>query len=190
MEFKPKNTAAPAKGKLLISDPLMGDSYFNRSVIILCDHNEEGSFGFILNKFVKIDLSDIIDNMPSISGRVSLGGPVENNSLYYIHTMGEELPGSLEIGEGYYLGGDFDIIRRLISSGDLNEQRIRFFVGYSGWGEGQLMEELEQESWYVSDINGLPVMDTSRDDLWALSFKKMGGSFATLANFPIDPGMN
>jgi putative transcriptional regulator len=190
MEFKPKNVALPEKGKLLISDPLMGDPYFSRSVILLCEHNDEGSFGFILNKYVKIDLEDIIEDMPSMAGRISLGGPVENNNLYYIHTLGESLPGSLAVTDNLYIGGDFEVLRNMIASGDVDEAQIRFFVGYSGWGADQLMEELDQESWYVSNIEKLPIMDTGREDLWAMAFKQMGGSFAALANFPVDPGMN
>jgi len=190
MQFKPKNTLSPAKGKILISDPLMGDSYFSRSVILLCEHNEEGSFGFILNKYVKMDLNDIIEDMPSIVGRISLGGPVENNNLYYIHTLGDQIPGSIEIADGYYVGGEFEIIRTMFSNGLLDESSIRFFVGYSGWGESQLSEEMDGESWYVSDIKNLPIMDTEQEDLWNLAFKNMGGSYAVLANFPVDPGMN
>lgn len=190
MDFKPKNTAQPAKGKLLISDPFMGDPYFNRSVILLCEHNEEGSFGFILNKYVELDLDDILQGLPPMESRISLGGPVENNNLYYIHTLGETLPGSVEVVDGIFVGGDFEIVKSLMNDGKVADSEIRFFVGYSGWGEEQLADELETESWYVADVLNLPIMDTARDDLWSLAFKQMGGSFAPLANFPADPGMN
>ena len=190
MEFKPENIKAPEKGKLLVSDPMMGDPYFQRAVILICEHNEEGSFGFILNKYVEIDLDDLVEDIPAIANRVSIGGPVENNHLYYLHRLGEELPGSVEVSKGLYVGGDFDILKNMLSQKRLDKDQIRFFVGYSGWGEGQLLEEMDSESWYVSEINELPIMDTERDDLWELAFKKMGGSFAILANFPNDPGMN
>lgn len=190
MDFKPVNIESPAKGKLLISDPFMGDPYFNRLVILLCEHNQEGSFGFILNKYLDMDLTDVMDDVPDISNRVSIGGPVENNQLYFLHTLGDRLPGSTEIAKGLYVGGDFEILRSLLVAKSINEDQVRFFVGYSGWGEGQLLEEMEEESWYVSDINDLPLMDTYRDDLWSLAFKKMGGSFSVLANFPADPSLN
>jgi putative transcriptional regulator len=190
VDFKPENIEWPEKGKLLISDPLMDDPYFSRLVILLCEHNEEGSFGFILNKYVEMDLTEVMEDMPAISNRVSLGGPVENNQLFFLHTLGEKLPGSIKVAPGYYLGGSFDILKELLTKGEINESEVRFFVGYSGWGEDQLMEELNENSWYVSGINDLPLMDTTRDDLWSLAFKKMGGTYSVLANFPVDPSLN
>lgn len=190
MDFKPENIESPAKGKLLISDPFMGDPYFNRMVILLCEHNEEGSFGFILNKYVEMDLTDVMEEVPEISNRVSIGGPVDNNQLFFLHTLGELLPGSVLITNGIYVGGDFKILKNMLVNKSIDESQVRFFVGYSGWAEGQLLEEMSDESWYVSDMNDLPLMDTSRDDLWSLAFKKMGGSFSVLANFPADPSLN
>jgi putative transcriptional regulator len=121
---------------------------------------------------------------------VSIGGPVENNQLYFLHTLGDLLPGSTMISEGLFVGGDFEILQNLLATQSIDENQVRFFVGYSGWGESQLADEIKTESWYVSDINDLPLMDTSRDDLWSLAFKKMGGSFSVLANFPTDPSLN
>lgn len=190
MDFKPENIQSPAKGKLLISDPFILDPYFSRLVILLCEHNGEGSFGFILNKYVEMDLTDVMEDVPEISNRVSIGGPVENNQLYFLHTLGDLLPGSHEIAKGLYVGGDFEILKTLLSTKSISEDQVRFFVGYSGWSGGQLSDEMKEESWYVSDINDLPLMDTSRDDLWSLAFKKMGGSFSVLANFPADPSLN
>ncbi len=145
MDFKPENIESPAKGKLLISDPFMADPYFNRLVILLCEHNQDGSFGFILNKYVDMDLADVMEDVPDISNRVSIGGPVENNQLYFLHTLGAHLPGSTEIAKGLYVGGDFEILRSLLATRSINEDQVRFFVGYSGWGEGQLLEEMEEE---------------------------------------------
>jgi len=190
VDFKPENIELPAKGKLLISDPLMEDPYFSRLVILLCDHNEEGSFGFILNKYVEMDLTEVMEGMPTISNRVSLGGPVENNQLFFLHTFGDKLTESIQIAPGYYIGGNFDHLKVLLEKGEITESDVRFFVGYSGWGENQLQDEIEEQSWYVSEINDLPLMDTTRDDLWSLAFKKMGGNFSLLANFPADPSLN
>lgn len=190
MDFKPENIDLPARGKLLIADPFMGDDYFGRSVILLCEHNHEGSFGFILNKFVEMDLTEVLDGVPEISSRVSLGGPVENNQLYFLHTLGEQLPGSAQIAPGLFVGGDYEILRTLMATNSVDENSIRFFVGYSGWGKGQLLEELSVESWYVSNIGDLNLMDTSRDNLWSQAFREMGGRFTALANFPADPSLN
>jgi putative transcriptional regulator len=190
LDFKPENKELPEKGRLLISDPFMGDNYFSRCVILLCEHNEEGSFGFILNKFVEMDLTEMLEDISEINNRVSLGGPVENNQLYFLHTIGDQLPGSVHVAKNLYVGGDFQILRSMLASGSLDQNAVRFFVGYSGWAENQLMEELTTESWYVSDIGDLDLMDTSRDDLWGQAFRAMGGSFVALANFPADPSLN
>jgi putative transcriptional regulator len=186
----PDNILAPLKGRLLIASPFLEDPYFSRTLVILCDHNEEGSFGFVLNRYIELDLPDLLENLPETAGRISLGGPVENNSLYYIHTLGDLIPESVHIGGNLYLGGDFKIISEGIENETIDSSKVRFFVGYSGWSETQLEDEIEERSWYVRDLQDLPVMDTVRDDLWNEALKGMGKPFANLAHFPADPKLN
>ncbi len=186
----PDNLLAPGRGRLLIASPYLEDPYFNRSVILLCEHNEDGAFGFVLNRYIDLDLPDLLEKLPHSNSRVSLGGPVENNSLYYVHSLGDAIPGSQHIAGELYLGGDFDIIVEGLKSGSIEQSRVRFFVGYSGWGEQQLESEMEQRSWYVRELAELPLMDTERDDLWSIALQGMGEPFSTLANFPADPKLN
>jgi putative transcriptional regulator len=181
---------APAKGRLLIASPHLEDAYFSRAVILLCDLNEEGAFGFVLNRYVELNLPDLIKDLPKTAGRISLGGPVENNSLYYIHTLGQAINESLHVEGNIYLGGKFDALTTGLDNGSIAHDEVRFFVGYSGWGEGQLEEEIKQRSWYVRDLNSLSIMDTSRDDMWNEALRSMGGEFANLAHFPSDPKLN
>ncbi len=190
INLTPENILLPERGRLLISEPFLEDPYFKRTVILLCDHDEEGSFGFILNKYVDLTLPDILDGLPNLNNRISVGGPVLNTNLYYIHTLGEIVEGSQLISEGIYMGGDFEQIQSLILTGVIKEDQIRFFVGYSGWSEKQLETELEERSWYVCDAQNIPIMDTSRDDIWSLALRAMGGDFANLAHFPSDPTLN
>lgn len=186
----PDNILPPLKGRLLIASPFLEDPYFSRTLIILCDHNDEGSFGFVLNRYIELDLPDLLENLPETAGRISLGGPVENNSLYYIHTLGDLIPESVHIGGNLYLGGDFRTISDGIGNRTIDSSKVRFFVGYSGWSEEQLEDEIKERSWYVRDLNDLPVMDTVRDDLWNEALKGMGKPFANLAHFPTDPKLN
>lgn len=177
-------------GRLLIAEPFMEDSYFQRTVVLLCAHDEEGSFGFILNKFVDMELSEIMDELPNLQNRIGMGGPVQNSNLYYIHAFGDKLTGSMKIGNGLYVGGDFDVLKSLLEAGSIDKSLIRFFVGYSGWDGAQLLDELKSESWYVSEVGNLPLFETKDIDLWAMAFKKKGGEFAKLAHFPNDPSLN
>lgn len=180
----------PAKGRLLIASPFLEDPYFSRTVVLICDHNDEGSFGFVLNRYIELDLPDLIGHLPKAAGRISLGGPVENNSLYYIHTLGNRIEGSQLVEGNIYLGGDFDALTSGMESGDIPAGSIRFFVGYSGWSEGQLESEIDERSWFVRNLEDLPLMATERDDLWNEALRGMGAPFANLAHFPTDPKLN
>ena len=190
MDFIPKNKLKPGKGRLLISEPFLDDPYFNRTVIQLCEHNEEGSFGFVLNKYVQLDIQEVLDDFPQFKGKIGLGGPVNNSNLYYIHTLGDAVEGSMHIVDDLYIGGNFETIRALLESGQLSESEIRFFVGYSGWTKNQLDEEINQNAWYVAESSNLALMQISSASMWKEVLKKMGKEFALLANFPIDPGLN
>lgn len=189
-DIDPDNLTPPEQGRILIASPHLEDPYFSRAVILLCAHNEEGSFGFVLNRYIDLDLPDLLATLPETDGRISLGGPVENNSLFYLHSLGESIPGSSHIAGNVYLGGDFEVLKNGLDIGTIAQEKIRFFVGYSGWSEKQLEDEIVERSWYVRDLTDLPIMDTSRDDLWNAALLGMGGPYANLAHFPSDPKLN
>ncbi len=145
------NTLDPKKGRLLITEPFMQNDYFHRSVILLCEHNEDGSFGFVLNNYTDVKLSEF-ENMHEVEGfcddfRISIGGPVSAKNLYYIHTLGDQLPDSIHVAGNIYAGGDFDLLKEKIANGQVTADQVRFFLGYSGWVEKQLNGELKQNSW-------------------------------------------
>jgi len=190
MEINPENLLPPKKGRLLVSKPFLDDPYFKRTVILLCDHNEEGSFGFVLNKYVDLDLSDFKLNIPGVGDKLAIGGPVENKNVYYLHCYGDQMPGSVHIYDDIYMGGVFSDLKILMSSPDFDANKVRFFIGYSGWTNDQLLEEINTESWYVATAQSDLIMDTNQDDLWGEVLKTMGGDYANLANFPNDPKLN
>ena len=173
-----------------MSAPFLQDPYFTRSVILLCEFDAEGAFGFILNKYVDLNLGDLVNEMPDFEAMISLGGPVESENLYYVHTLGDKLSGSVPISGSLSVGGDFEALKTLIRTSQIEPDQIRFFVGYSGWGAGQLEDEMAQKSWYVSESDDLPVMESDLVDIWGATLSKMGGEFAKLANIPADPSMN
>lgn len=190
MNINPSNILEPQVGRVLVSKPFLEDPYFQRTVILLCDHGEEGSFGFVLNKYVDMDLSDIQLDIPGKEIKLAIGGPVENRNVYYIHRHNSLLSGSIHIVDDIYLGGDFEDLKDVLSAPDFDPKSVRFFIGYSGWGENQLLDELKADSWYVATCNPDLIMDTDIEDLWKEVLKTMGKKYAHLANFPVDPSLN
>lgn len=183
-------TLKPKKGRLLISKPYLHDPYFKRSVVLLTEHNDEGSVGFILNKVVDISIDEAIEEFPDFEAKLYLGGPVEKDSLYYIHTMGDTISDSVEIGKGIYWGGNFEVLKILIESNKVKQSDLKFFMGYSGWSSEQLANELKNDSWIVTDINKTDIIGGEPDDLWPDLLRSMGKEYAVLANFPEHPSLN
>ena len=114
LNFSFTNKLRPKKGSVLISDPFLNDPYFGRSVIVLCEHNKKGTFGFVLNNFLDIDLHKIDSNFPNINARIGFGGPVSKDSLFFIHSFGEKVKDSLKIQKELYYGGDFDAVCKIL----------------------------------------------------------------------------
>lgn len=188
--FKIKtDNVVPKKGQILIAEPFLRGSYFNRSIIFLVEHNNDGAVGFILNKPVDFPVSEFKEEFPSFNDTLYMGGPVSIESVYFIHTLGDKVPGSLPIMDNLYWGGDYDALKVLINNGLANENQVRFFLGYSGWDIEQLNEEISSDSWLVADISSKNVM-TFNNKLWKMMVKKQGGIYSIWENFPKNPIMN
>ncbi|MCF6222681.1 MAG: YqgE/AlgH family protein [Flavobacteriaceae bacterium] len=178
------------KGKLLIAEPsILGDSSFNRSVVLLTEHDENGSVGFIFNKPAPYTLSDLIPELDSTL-KVYFGGPVSEDNLYFVHNVPELIPDSIEITNGIYWGGDFEAVQSLIKDGVLSENDIRFFLGYSGWSEQQLEEELSITSWLVIENKFQNLFKISHNNFWKDELIKYGGVYQIWANAPKNPSLN
>lgn len=187
--FKYKNEYKPEKGCLLISEPHLPDNNFERSVIYLCEHNEKGSFGLVLNKSSNLNLNELIPQL-NLDCSVGIGGPVENNTLHFLHRNNPNIEMSVAVGENINWGGNYE---QVIDWVELEgaEQDICFFIGYSGWSEGQLEEEIEHSSWIVfPNATEQLVFDTRKKNLWKAVLKEMGGRFSVYANYPSDPRLN
>lgn len=171
-------------GRLLIAEPFMSDPYFGRSVVMLCDHHEEGSLGFIVNKPLDINISGLVEDFPSGDYPVNYGGPVQTDTLHFLHTAGDLLEDSSMIAPGIYWGGSFEKLKFLIDNHLIMPHQIRFYLGYSGWSEGQLMEELLMGSWILgdSDVNYLFSHQPAR--IWERILEHKGGVFSVLSQIP------
>lgn len=185
------STLPAAAGRLLISEPFMLDPNFKRSVILLTEITEDGAIGFILNHAGEFLLGDILPEVAYSEMPVFTGGPVGNNTLHFIHCCPDKIEGGIEIAKGIYWGGDFEIVKTLISSYQLNWTEIRFFMGYSGWSAKQLENEIKEDSWIVAEIKSNDSIFThNEENLWRESVIGLGQRYAHIANFPEDPGLN
>lgn len=180
----------PAEGVILISDPFLQDPNFMRTVVLLCEHNAEGSVGFVLNRPYEQRLDDFIPDLEGYSIPVYYGGPVQPDTLHFIHNLPEIIPEGKQVGDGIYWGGDFQIVVELIRSRQLDLNSIRFFLGYSGWSEGQLKEELDEKSWLTIQGNLPLAFHKTPGELWRDAIRQMDESYHEIINYPIDPQLN
>lgn len=179
----------PEAGRLLLAEPFMLDPNFRRSVVYLTECNELGAVGFVLNQPSILSLKDIIEDV-EVDFPVYVGGPVENNTLHFLHSTGERVDDSKEVSDGIYWGGNFETIKVLLEKNYLSEEDIRFFIGYSGWSPGQLDDEMEENAWLVAESHQEFIFHRDDDALWAGVVRSMGKKYEHIVHFPQDPNMN
>jgi putative transcriptional regulator len=180
----------PASGILLISDPFLKDPNFMRTVVFLCEHQEQGSFGFVLNRKYENTIDELIPELEGHKIPLFYGGPVQMDTIHFLHQYPEEITGGQEVMKGIYWGGDFDKVVEMIKNNEINENKIRFFIGYSGWNDGQLSSELEEKSWLTVKATRKLVFHRNYKEIWKDSLKQLGGEYEIMINFPIDPQLN
>lgn len=180
----------PGPGILLIADPFLKDPNFMRTVVFICDHNTDGSFGFVLNKKFEQTMEDLLTNFDGYPVPVYYGGPVQTDTIHFLHQYPDEIPGGKEVTNGVYWGGDFELLTNMVKNESIDFNKIRFFIGYSGWGEGQLSEEMEEKTWLTVESTRKLIFHTEPAQVWKDSLKHLGGEYAMMANFPIDPQLN
>jgi putative transcriptional regulator len=180
----------PEKGKILISEPFLPDTFFNRSIVYLTDHSPQGSVGFILNKKLDLNISSAITGFETWNENINMGGPVAPDTLHYLHSLGDIIPNSVYIEDNISWGGDIDAIRGLISKGRINHSQIRFFLGYSGWSAGQLERELNEDSWIIARVKSEIIMNNRGENTWKKVLRSFKNKYRMWADFPDSPDMN
>jgi putative transcriptional regulator len=174
----------PKTGQVLLADPFLEDPYFKRAVILLCEHNQQGSIGFILNRNMELPLEEVLQDFPDIHSTINYGGPVETDSLHYVHNVGEILDGSVKVMNGIWWGGDFEKLKFLIRTELVKPENIRFYLGYSGWSTGQLDEELESGSWMVAPMDSNYLFNSEQDNLWNTIMFNKGDHYEIISDIP------
>ncbi|WP_129698105.1 YqgE/AlgH family protein [Parabacteroides goldsteinii] len=186
------NNLLPAQGSILISEPFLQDAYFQRSVVLLVEHNTQGSMGFVLNKKTDLIVNTFfpeLEEYPEIP--IYLGGPVSANRLFFIHSLGDLIvPDSVKIKDRLYFDGDFQTLKRYMQNGHSIEGKVKFFLGYSGWTEGQLGNEINKNSWVVSHAAKENVLLADGESFWKNSLEQLGSNYEAWTKYPKDPYLN
>lgn len=187
------NMTLPAQGDLLISEPFLHDAYFQRSVVLLVEHAEQGSMGLVLNKKTSLLVNSFFKELEECADiPIYFGGPVGTNRLFFLHTLGEEIiPGSIKVSDQLYFDGDFEAMKRYLANGHDIRGKVKFFLGYAGWTEGQLSEEISQDSWVVGKpLSNEDVLSAEDESYWKSSVSSLGKSYRNWTRYPKDPAMN
>ena len=186
--FNFKSNNKVTKGSLILSQPLMKDLNFERSIILICEHNSDGSFGYKLNDKLSPD-SVTSDLNQIIKENLYIGGPVENSYLNFIHNS-DQIKDSVKITDNIYLGGDLDSVLEGVEN-NISDFKLKFFSGYSGWSPKQLDKEIEENSWivineYISNF----IFDEIDEKFWTSFLSDKGGKHKIFSNYPKDPSLN
>lgn len=180
----------PKTGTLLLAEPFMLDPNFKRSAVLLVEHGAEGSVGFVLNRQTEIRVDEVIQDFPEIDAKIYYGGPVGTDTIHYLHCKQDLLEGSDEVCPGVYWGGDFERLKFFIRQQLIQPQDIRFFLGYSGWSEDQLTEELESGSWVTAPMFANYLFKSQPENLWSQVMNNKGSAFSVIAQMGEEPHYN
>jgi putative transcriptional regulator len=183
----------PSSGALLVAEPFLRESYFNHAVIYLVDYGRDiTTMGIVMNKATGYTLSDILKSVTRKEPiPVYCGGPLSGDRLYFIHRLGDIIPGSKHIADGLYIGGNFDSMIEYINAGYPVDGLVRFYLGYSGWDAGQLDDELSKHVWAVTSPKNIDnILKGSEDGYWHGQVRSLGSSYRGWLYHPQYPSLN
>ena len=181
------------KGSLLIANPVLPDPNFSRTVILLCNHNEQGSFGLVINRTTKLKAPDLFSNVDILNTynkKIYLGGPVSQSMVFFLCRSSCGISEFDEICPGVYLGNSLETLQEFYPKIENPEQNIRFYLGYSGWSGGQLAEEMEQNSWLIQNSGEQFVFFDSEAMIWPEVINSLGEKYKYLIKAPVNPQWN
>ena len=179
------------KGTFLISTPDIEMGLFFRSVILICEHNPNGSFGLVINKSLELELPEEIINIHNLANPhvgIRAGGPVQTNQMMLLHTSDKIPHQTLQICDGVFLGGDLQFLQDTITNE--NGPPIHLCFGYAGWGAGQLEREFLDGSWLIFPAIERYIFHIPSEKLWSTLLRDMGGKYASLSMIPEDLSVN
>lgn len=175
------------QGKLIVSSPSLIDPNFRKTVVLIAHHDEEGALGLVLSRpsdVAAVEAVPVLDGLPGAEDPVFVGGPVQPEAFMVLAEFEDVDEAAAPIIDGLgFVPADAE-------PGDLAIKRLRLFAGYSGWGSGQLEDELAEDSWIVVDAAAEDAFADDPDVLWRTVLQRKGGAFSLMENMPFDPGLN
>ena len=191
-------------GTLLIASPTLQDPNFARTVVLICEHSDQGSMGLVVNRPSEVALSEALAGVappPLPEARLFLGGPVQRQALLVLHRIPTAVPGAQDVAGGISIGGDMQALLAALAEATARERggesaadppsaEIRFYAGYAGWGAGQLAAELESGSWITCPATADHVFASDCEALWERALRELGPDYARLITVPLDPRVN
>jgi putative transcriptional regulator len=177
-------------GSILISEPMLDDYYFRRSVILILDYNDKGAMGVVLNKPIFIDINEVIADLSSKPFPLFSGGPVEIDRVFFLHQLNNVISESEMIFDGLFWSGKQEDIAIYFGTKDFDESKIKAFIGYSGWESGQLEKEISEGRWVIAEGSPNIVFNENYTTLWNDMVKSLGEDYHVWLNFPTNPLLN
>ncbi len=177
------------RGQLLIAGATLPDPNFARTVVLICEHTEEGALGLVLNRPGELVVGEAAPELADLADPEAIidsGGPVQPDALLVLAEFDDPSQAGIAIVGDVGLVGDGSALDELADA----TRRVRIFAGYAGWGPGQLDAELEREDWFVAPAGIDDIFNPDADELWGRVLARKGGHFALVARMPIDPSVN
>ena len=185
-EFDPRAHISRLKPGVLLLARDMTDPNFNSTIVLLCQHGAEGSYGLVLNRPSHMPLTEVFDKPPAWAAndsgdsprrqRIHIGGPVQPEELQILQVTSEPVAGSYKVAEDVYLGGYWNDLKDILS---IDPKSLRLFLGYSGWGADQLVREVELKAWEVWEVDVKKLL-LGPEDAWLGGMGQIKGFLSTL----------
>ena len=180
------------KGIFLVASPALRDPNFRQSVVLLCEHSGQGALGVVVNRPTHVSLSEALPQIPVIEGQQHVlfsGGPVQPNQVLILYHGAQAPDASHHVFDGVYMGGDLVFLERALVEPGRGEA-FRAYIGYSGWGPGQLEAELKTGAWLTAPADPATVFEKNPSEVWAESLKSFGSEYEVYTDMPTDPSLN
>lgn len=185
-------TTPLGKGIFLVAAPSLKDPNFRQTVVLLCEHGPEGALGVVVNRPTAMSISEALPQVPILEGQrhvLFAGGPVQTNQVMLLYRL-EQLPENTHhVFDGVCLGGDVDVVERILTN-TYGKESFRAYLGYSGWGPGQLENEMRTGSWITMPADPKIVFEKDPERVWPDILSGLGEPYRHYADMPFDPSFN
>lgn len=180
------------KGIFLVAAPQLRDPNFRQTVVLLCEHGDEGALGVVVNRPTAMSISEALPQVPIIEGASHVlyaGGPVQTNHVMLLYRVDQFPENSHHVFDGVCLGGDMGVVERILT-GQTTKDSFRAYLGYSGWGPGQLESEMKTGSWITLPADSKIVFEKDPAQVWQEILLSLGDAYKHYADMPFDPTCN